>query len=120
MTRDDIIRLAQAVWSAGDVYIGPSTESLERFAALVTAAERERMDLNAIHSCHAECQNPFCVRVREAVAHEREACAKLCDQSVDAEYATGKVDHNEIAWTQFCAIAIRARGNTGIKWEVEP
>jgi hypothetical protein len=41
MTRDDIIRLARGVWSAGDVYIGPSTESLERFAALVAAAERE-------------------------------------------------------------------------------
>jgi hypothetical protein len=41
MTHDDIIRLAQEVWSAGDVYIGPSTESLERFAALVAAAERE-------------------------------------------------------------------------------
>jgi hypothetical protein len=43
MTRDDIIRLAQEVWSAGDVYIGPSTESLERFAALVAAAEREAL-----------------------------------------------------------------------------
>jgi hypothetical protein len=41
MTRNDIIRLAQEVWSAGDAYIGPSTESLERFAALVAAAERE-------------------------------------------------------------------------------
>jgi|LakMenEpi03Aug12_release.lakeMendotaPanAssembly.Ray.scaffolds.fasta_scaffold1443009_2 hypothetical protein len=43
MTRDDIIRMAQEVWSAGDVYIGPSTESLERFAALVAAAEREKI-----------------------------------------------------------------------------
>jgi len=43
MTRDDIIRLAQEVWSAGDVYIGPSTESLERFATLVAAAEREKV-----------------------------------------------------------------------------
>jgi hypothetical protein len=51
---------------------------LERFAALVAAAERE-------------------------------ACANVCDQKVDAEYATGKVDHNEIGWTQSCAIAIRAR-----------
>ena len=41
MNRDDIIRMAQEVWSAGDVYIGPSTESLERFAALVAEAERE-------------------------------------------------------------------------------
>jgi hypothetical protein len=43
-------------------------------------------------------------------ADEREACAKLCDEKVDAEYATGKVDHNEMGWTQSCAIAIRARG----------
>lgn len=41
---------------------------------------------------------------------EREACAKVCDEKVDAEYKTGKVDHNEMAWTQACAIAIRARG----------
>ena len=43
-------------------------------------------------------------------AAEREACAKLCDEKVDAEYVTGKVDHNEMGWTQACAIAIRARG----------
>ena len=43
-------------------------------------------------------------------AHEREACAKICDEKVDAEYATGKVDHNEMGWTQACLIAIRARG----------
>ena len=46
------------------------------------------------------------------VAAEREACAKLCDEKVNAEYATGKVDHNEMAWAQSCAIDIRARGNT--------
>ena len=39
-------------------------------------------------------------------AHEREAC----DDKVDSEYSTGKVDHNEIAWTLVCDIAIRARG----------
>jgi len=43
-------------------------------------------------------------------AHEREACAKVCDGKVDAEYATGKVDHNEMSWSMACAIAIRARG----------
>jgi hypothetical protein len=51
-------------------------------------------------------------QAEDAVAAEREACAKLCDDKVDAEYATGKVDHNEIGWTQSCAAAIRARGNT--------
>jgi hypothetical protein len=44
-------------------------------------------------------------------AHEREACATVCDAKVDAEYATGKVDHNEMAWTQSCAAAIRERSN---------
>ena len=46
----------------------------------------------------------------QEILEEREACAKLCDDKVDAEYATGKVDHNEMGWTQSCAIAIRARG----------
>jgi len=41
---------------------------------------------------------------------EREACAKICDEKVDSEYKTGKVDHHEMGWTQACAIAIRARG----------
>jgi len=48
--------------------------------------------------------------INAVVAAEREACAKLCDEKVDAEYKTGKVDHHEMAWTQACAIAIRARG----------
>ena len=41
---------------------------------------------------------------------EREACAEVCDEKVAAEYATGKVDHNEMGWTQACAATIRARG----------
>jgi len=46
----------------------------------------------------------------KGVQGEREACAKVCDEKVEAEYATGKVDHNEMGWTQACAITIRARG----------
>lgn len=49
--------------------------------------------------------------VQKAVAAERKACAKLCCDMIDAEYKTGKVDHNEMAWTQYCAEAIRARGD---------
>jgi len=54
-----------------------------------------------------EAAKKFAELVAEA---EREACAKVCDEKVDAEYATGKVDHNETGWTQACAIDIRARG----------
>ncbi len=89
MTRDDIIKLAReagidsmpADYTYRSSYYAGTSDEIERFAALVAAAERE-------------------------------ACAKVCDQKVDAEYATGKVDHNEMGWTQACAIAIRARGNT--------
>jgi len=87
MNRDDIIRMAQEAgctprrhpeyWDDVQVFATPNV--LERFAALVAAAERE-------------------------------ACAQVCDEKVDAEYATGKVDHNEMGWTQACAIDIRSRG----------
>jgi len=94
MNRDDIMRLAREaeiflpLWEDElDPYVDPPYAHtmlvipplLERFAALVAAAERE-------------------------------ACAKVCDGKVDAEYATGKVDHNEMSWSMACAIAIRARG----------
>jgi len=119
MTRDDIIRLAQEA-GMNTVYTviekhedGTQTvidyrPFLARFAALVAAAERERMDLNAIHTCHAECQNPFCVRVREAVAHEREACAKLCE---DGPIPKDSTTLTHIPTLVGCAAAIRARGN---------
>jgi hypothetical protein len=115
MTHDDIIRLAREAAEATNTIVPPEgplfvTPFIERFAALVAAAERERMDLNAIHSCHAECQNPFCIRVREAVAHEREQCALI------AESYEPRCDTCPSGVTN----AIRARGNTGIKWEIEP
>jgi hypothetical protein len=123
MTRYDIIRMAQEAGLA--IAYAECDEDdwqeLERFAALVAAAERERMDLNTIHSCHAECQNPFCVRVREAVAYEREACAKVCEelenQRINSSSLSGMIFGSS---AEECAAAIRARSNTGIKWEVEP
>lgn len=36
-----ILELAKLEWSAGDTYIGPDIRSLERFAALIEAEERE-------------------------------------------------------------------------------
>ena len=57
-----------------------------------------------------DCDEEVLKLVNAAIAAEREACAKVCDAKVDDEYATGKVDHNEMGWTQACAIAIRERG----------
>lgn len=50
--------------------------------------------------------------MQREIAAEREACAAVCCGMIDAEYKTGKVDHNEMAWTQACAAAIRARSKT--------
>ena len=53
-----------------------------------------------VHTCHADCQNPICIAVKKAVAEEREACAKVCEE------LGYHVRHG--GWT--CADAIRERG----------
>jgi len=46
------------------------------------------MNTDDIHTCHSECQRPICVAVREAVAAEREACAKVVEQAGIDGYGT--------------------------------
>lgn len=58
--------------------------------------------LNDIHTCHADCQNPMCIAVRQAVAEEREACAKL------VEYYCGAWCDQGFSLTEM----IRARGKS--------
>ena len=81
------------------------TPFLERFAALVASAEREKHKWD-IHSCSPTCNRYACVATREAVLAEREACAELCEM-LDVANPKGK------SWdegTIDCATAIRARG----------
>ena len=54
------------------------------------------------HTCHDNCQNPICVAVREAVAAEREACAKLLDDLA----AKDKLSN----YYKVAALLIRERG----------
>ena len=120
MDREEIIRMAREAGLYSGSPRTPSTGSmiekrLERFAALVAAAEREKVAAWMIQRGYATGHGDSIEKLLEElewqiVEREREACAKVCDEKVDAEYATGKVDHNEMAWTQACAIAIRARG----------
>jgi hypothetical protein len=75
MNRDDIIRMAREAEGIQFNY-RPSEEFVyfaERFAALVA----QHLSYDGIHTCHAECQRPACVAVREAVKAEREACAQI-------------------------------------------
>lgn len=114
MTRDDIIKLAREADEYADKHAPSWTTEIDereilrdqRFAHLI----EEHLRFDSIHSCGNDCQRPACVQGREQRARVYEECAKICEEKIDAEYATGKVDHNEMAWTQACAIAIRARG----------
>lgn len=55
-----------------------------------------------IHTCHAECDRPICVAVREAVEAEREACAKVLDEMA----AKDKLSN----YYKVAALTIRERG----------
>ncbi len=77
MNRDDIIRTARAAGFVDGAVDIIGFDGFANFAALVASAERQRMEIDSIHTCHAECQRPACVAVREAVKAEREACAEM-------------------------------------------
>jgi hypothetical protein len=86
MAQEDTIRLALAAGFEEPIedWMGPAyIERLERFAALV--------------AIHVWAQQTTAAQILEAVAAEREACARIAETSPDRYHA---------------AAAIRARGNT--------
>jgi hypothetical protein len=77
----------------------------------------------SIHTCSYYCDRPKCIKAQrdelrqkleQAVAAEREACAKLCEEDLrDAYIRQGKPARDEsmlFAAIADCANAIRARG----------
>ena len=91
MNREDIIRMAR---EAGLHYSGRCTltgmeSHIERFAALVASAEHKR-----VQQVYTDAATDS---VKAAIAYEREACAKLCEQDDSMRWAGA-------------ANAIRARG----------
>jgi hypothetical protein len=80
MNRDDIIRTARAAGFVDGVVDIMGFDGFANFAALVAAAERERMEIDSIHTCHTECQRPACVAVREAVKAERDRCILILER----------------------------------------
>ena len=127
MTRDDIIRMAR---EAGGVditshgwtsWVGVhSTEFLERFAALIAAAEREKvaawMRSKSYATGHGDTTEDLLKELEWQVAErEREACAKVCEgeQFELTQDVAGKngLQHFD-AGCRSCAEMIRARGET--------
>ena len=112
MTRDNIIRMAAeaGVSPVNDQQIkfeGPMWLCLERFAALVAAEKEQQMLRDGWRQCaKGQRTTQYCGLLDAAVEAEREACAKVCEETT-------------AAWTQYfynsgcvdCAVAIRARNN---------
>jgi hypothetical protein len=93
--------IAKAVAAERERIIAANASEIERLNAYIKTLEESRnVALAEAYRCGWD----------GGVKREREECARACDSKVYAEYATGKVDHNEIGWTQACSIAIRARG----------
>ena len=104
MTREDIIRMAREAGCGGI----DNFEVIERFAALVAAAEREKvaawMIQRSYATGHGDTTEDLLVELEWQVREsEREACAKVCEEL--------------LGWYEddpgsSAANAIRARSNT--------
>ena len=117
MTRKEIIRMAREAGCGGI----DNFEVIERFAALVAAAERNILAAwmiqfgfatghgdtmeQLVDALGSEIVDRIEIEIDVAVAAEREACAKVCDD-IDVEY------EGEDVSAIWCAAAIRARSNT--------
>ena len=111
MDREEIIRMAR---EAGLPYIYQTGEVanlrlVERFAALVADAEREKvaawMMRQGYATGHGDTIKDLLKELEWQIKeHEREACAKVCED-IDTEY------EGEDVLATWCATAIRARGN---------
>ena len=110
MTTDDLIPLLEQAGICQEVWF-EHHRSIERFAALVAAAEREKvaawMRSKSYATGHGDTTEDLLKELEWQVAErEREACAKVCDARVIG-------DHNrEDQEAKRCAEAIRARGET--------
>ena len=90
MTQDEIIRMAvECQLLNASNREGLYAQALERFADLVAAHEREKHN------------SPSWETVDDAIAAEREACAKVCDEQFEKYGCVADK----------CAAAIRARGD---------
>ena len=98
MKPEEIIQMAREAgmpfyWQSGEV---AHLDQLKRFVALVADAEAKRIHNEGMVTVG---------HMREQIAAEREACAKVCDVAIFGdEYSTALVNSY--------ADAIRARGNT--------
>lgn len=97
-------------WRGPAAYTEGQMVKIQRIIQEVQRREREAMR-NEAHSCGPTCTNAACVAVREAVAAEREACAKVCEKAITSiwEYSPEDVKQTGTNVCKNLAAAIRAR-----------
>ena len=100
--KDDIIRMAkEAGFYNGE--IERAEDAFVRFVALVADAEAKRIyDEGMVTVGH----------MREQIAAEREACAKVCENMTLEWEDQPNIAQAELATMMDCALAIRARQET--------
>lgn len=100
MIREEVMKLAHKTELLDEQHYGSVwADRLMKFADAITEAAREAMVRDGWRQCAVgQRTTQFCGLLHEAVAAEREACAKVCEQ-------WGA--WNSVA--QECAAAVRAR-----------
>ena len=122
MNREQIIRMATEAGLDPDLW--NYTDAFERFAALVAAAERNKLAAWMIKRGYAtghgdtveDLLKELEWQIDERIAAEREACAKVCDQMFH-DWCNQEFEDEDEAYrnkpdAEDCKKAIRARGNT--------
>jgi hypothetical protein len=107
-SKDDILRMAKEA----DLNVhDPAIELLQRFAALVAAAERNKlaawMQAQGYATGHGDTVEDLLKELEWQIREsEREACAKVCDELDKAD----ETFYRELSDASVCAATIRARG----------
>ncbi len=85
MTREDIVRMAREAGFNPVSYMGANLESFERFAALVAAAERERI-CKAIKE-----EDDYCVTEGDYMLDSNDCIAVAKSKWVRPDYSEGAI-----------------------------
>jgi hypothetical protein len=109
MNREEIIRMAREAGLDPDLW--NYTDAFERFAALVAAAERNKLAAWMMRQGYAtghgdtveDLLKELDWQIEERIRNECEECAKVCED-IDTEY------EGQDVLATWCAAAIRARG----------
>ena len=115
MTREDIIRMAKECGNWSGQTVEMNDVGLERFAAIVAAAERNKVAQWMIDRSYAtghgdtveDLLKELEWQVRE---EERELCAQVCENMSLEWQNQPNIAQAELATIMDCALAIRARG----------